>query len=95
MLVNRKVVNYVGLRFCFLLLFLCIKYRHQQEPLNTDSWYFCVLPHQGGGCGLMTRTRKFEDIVKGMNYVSAELTTQWKTSNFISNTESTLFRSVL
>uniref|UniRef100_UPI0009B42EA5 tRNA-dihydrouridine(47) synthase [NAD(P)(+)]-like isoform X2 n=1 Tax=Monopterus albus TaxID=43700 RepID=UPI0009B42EA5 len=24
---------------------------------------------KGGGCGLMTRTRKFEQIVKGMNYV--------------------------
>uniref|UniRef100_H3BZP9 tRNA-dihydrouridine(47) synthase [NAD(P)(+)] n=1 Tax=Tetraodon nigroviridis TaxID=99883 RepID=H3BZP9_TETNG len=24
---------------------------------------------KGGGCGLMTRTRKFEEIVKGMNYV--------------------------
>lgn len=31
----------------------------------------CVLCVQGGGCGLMTRTRKFEEIVKGMNYVSA------------------------
>lgn len=24
---------------------------------------------KGGGCGLMTRTRKFEEIIKGMNYV--------------------------
>lgn len=35
----------------------------------------------------MTRTRKFEEIVKGMNYVSAELI-KWKTSNDL-NTEST------
>lgn len=37
------------------------------------------LPHQGGGCGLMTRTRKFEEIVKGMNYVSVKII-WWKAS---------------
>lgn len=36
----------------------------------------------------MTRTRKFEEIVKGMNYVSAELISKWKTLNNL-NTEST------
>lgn len=35
----------------------------------------------------MTRTRKFEEIVKGMNYVGAELI-KWKTWNDL-NTEST------
>ncbi|XP_030596245.1 tRNA-dihydrouridine(47) synthase [NAD(P)(+)]-like isoform X1 [Archocentrus centrarchus] len=28
-----------------------------------------LIYNKGGGCGLMTRTRKFEQIVKGMNYV--------------------------
>lgn len=37
-------------------------------PVN--RWCLFALPHQGGGCGLMTRTRKFEQIIKGMNYVS-------------------------
>lgn len=42
---------------------------------NVKDWrvVFVCLPHQGGGCGLMTRTRKFEEIVKGMNYVSGKL----------------------
>lgn len=35
----------------------------------------------------MTRTRKFEEIVKGMNYVSVKLTC-WKASNVVLNTES-------
>ncbi|CAL9691587.1 unnamed protein product [Knipowitschia caucasica] len=35
---------------------------------------------KGGGCGLMTRTRKFEEIVRGMNYVlDAPLTVKIRT----------------
>lgn len=39
----------------------------------TDRLCLFASPHQGGGCGLMTRTRKFEQIIKGMNYVSCFL----------------------
>lgn len=55
-----------------------IKHRRWQDMLNPDRWCLLTLPHQGGGCGLMTRTRKFEEIIKGMNYVSVYLVTLYK-----------------
>lgn len=44
------------------LLKVCLK--------SFDRWFLFAFHHQGGGCGLMTRTRKFEQIVNGMNSVS-------------------------
>lgn len=41
-------------------------------------WYLFTFPLQGGGCGLMTRTRKFEEIIKGMNYVSLAVASNYK-----------------
>lgn len=68
---------------CFMIE--CIKQNNDpgQELLNLkmtlcDRWCLFALSHQGGGCGLMTRTRKFEQIVKGMNYVSVDLFEKYK-----------------
>jgi len=43
----------------------------------TDRWCLFAFPHQGGGCGLMTRNRKFEQIIKGMNHVSLGVLTRF------------------
>lgn len=43
-----------------------------------DRWYLFTFPLQGGGCGLMTRTRKFEEIIKGMNCVSLAVASTYK-----------------
>lgn len=50
--------------------------------IDSDGCFLLTLPYQGGGCGLMTRTRKFEEIIKGMNYVSAHLLHQLCMNHF-------------
>lgn len=67
---------------------------YTSPDLLTDRWCLFNLSHQGGGCGLMTRTRKFEQIIKGMNYVSVclSLSTQ---SVFLSSEDTVTHQSGL